>query len=325
MSEKHSNPPASGVRQQWNEMPETVRAAVEDWLGSRVVNAASQSSGFSPGVAARLRTANGRRVFLKAASPNLNALAPVFHRREGLITAALPPTAPVPRLLFTYDEGPEGWIVLVFEEVEGQHPAHPWRLDELERILAAQADLAAALTPSPLPPGAVPSASEMIGVGMRGWLPLVEADRALAARLDDWSRRNLERLVALEDQAAQAVAGDTLIHGDVRADNLLLSAEKVWFLDWPHACLGAPWLDVAFFAPSIAMQGGPDGEWIVAHSRTLQAADPEKVTAAVALAAGYFIHRSLQPPLPGLPTLRAFQAAQGKAARAWLRQRTGWA
>ena len=39
--------------------------------------------------------------------------------------------------------------------------------------------------------------------------------------------------------------------------------------------------------------------------------------------AGYFTHRALQPPPPGLPTLRAFQAAQGEVARQWLAHRTG--
>jgi len=44
----------------------------------------------------------------------------------------------------------------------------------------------------------------------------------------------------------------------------------------------------------------------------------------VAAIAGYFTRQSLQPPPPGLPTVRAFQAAQGVVARDWLALRTGW-
>jgi hypothetical protein len=40
--------------------------------------------------------------------------------------------------------------------------------------------------------------------------------------------------------------------------------------------------------------------------------------------AGYFTRQALLPDPPGLPTVRAFQAAQGSQARAWLRRRTGW-
>jgi hypothetical protein len=44
----------------------------------------------------------------------------------------------------------------------------------------------------------------------------------------------------------------------------------------------------------------------------------------VAAFGGFLVRHSLQPPPPGLPTLRAFQAAQGALALAWLRRLTGW-
>jgi hypothetical protein len=34
--------------------------------------------------------------------------------------------------------------------------------------------------------------------------------------------------------------------------------------------------------------------------------------------------RALDPPPPGIPTVRAFQAAQGEVALAWLKERLGW-
>lgn len=71
--------------------------------------------------------------------------------------------------------------------------------------------------------------------------------------LDDWSQRHLEQLAELEAEAANAVEGNTLLHFDVRADNVLLSNEQVWFFDWPHAHTGAAWVDAVGFAPSVAM------------------------------------------------------------------------
>lgn len=63
MGVEGSRPPDSvGLRLDWSEVPRRVRAAVEDRLGSAVVRAESQLAGFSPGVAARLRTESGRRV-----------------------------------------------------------------------------------------------------------------------------------------------------------------------------------------------------------------------------------------------------------------------
>jgi hypothetical protein len=110
----------------------------------------------------------------------------------------------------------------------------------------------------------------------------------------------------------------------VRADNILLTDDRVWFVDWPHACVGAAWVDVVCFAPSVAMQGGPTPEEVIARHPACRTAEPAEITATVAALAGYFTHRALQPPPPGLPTVRAFQAAQGVVARRWLAQRTGW-
>lgn len=300
-----------------------MRAAVEDRLGSAVVRAESQSAGFSPGVAARLRTESGRRVFAKAAGPEPNPLTPVAHRREARIADALPEGAPVPRLLWSLDEGEGGWVVLVFEDVEGRNPAVPWRVDELEEVLEALAALSDSLTPSPLPPDAAAGAAGDWGVvGGRHW-QRVREERP--ARLDAWSARHLDRLVALEAEAPSAVAGDTLLHLDLRADNLLLTPEDgVVVVDWPHARVGASWVDAVFFAPSVAMQGGPLPEGLLARHSHGRSDDPEAVTAVVAAVAGFFTGEGLRPAPPGLPTLRAFQSAQGQVARDWLARRTGW-
>ena len=77
--------------------------------------------------------------------------------------------------------------------------------------------------------------------------------------------------------------------------------------DWPHACVGAARLDVVGFAPSVAMQGGPQPEAVFAHYSGARTADPRVVTAGLAAVAGYFTYQALQPPPPGLPTLPRFR------------------
>lgn len=320
-------PPAEGARLDWKTVPASVRAALEAEFGSAVVDAASQPTGFSPGVAARLQLANGRRVFVKAASATPNAETPRMHRREAQIVSALPPHGahgspmPVPRLLWWLDDADTGWVVLVYEAVEGAHPAQPWQMDELNRVLSSLDVLAEALTPSPLPASFVGTASDAFAHRMRGYQQLANAP---SDGLDAWSLRHLEQLAALEASASAAVEGDSLIHFDIRADNLLLTPERVWLVDWPLACVGAAWVDVAFFAPSVQMQGGPSPEYLIAHHAASRRADPDRITAAAVSIAGFFSWNALQPPPPGLPTLRAFQAAQGAIARQWVATRTDW-
>ena len=119
---------------------------------------------------------------------------------------------------------------------QGRHPAQPWCTDELERVVAAMEDLCATLTPSPLPNSIVGTASDMFAIEICGWRQMLDDRQSFFHRLDEWSRRHLETLATIEETAADALIGNTLLHMDIRADNILLTPERVWFLDWPHAC-----------------------------------------------------------------------------------------
>jgi aminoglycoside phosphotransferase (APT) family kinase protein len=313
-------PPASNRRIPWEELPPALRAEIEGRLGSAVVAARTQPGGFSPGVAARLELADGRRAFVKAVSPVPNAVAPTIYRREGRIVAAIPASAPVPRLVFMLDD-PTGWVVLAFEDVEGRQPAIPWQDSELAAVLESMAALAADLTPSPLRPPLVADAAEAFGSADLSWASLVAAPNL---GLDPWSTRHLDGLVALEAAAGEAARGETLLHFDLRADNLLLTNDGVRFVDWPHAHVGQAFVDLVWFAPSVAMQGGPRPQELVARYGPARDAEAPALDAVIAAVAAFFTAASLQAPSPGLPTLRAFQAAQAEVARSWLAERTGW-
>jgi aminoglycoside phosphotransferase (APT) family kinase protein len=312
-------PAAEGVRLPYDGLPVRVRAWVDEVLGSAVVSAVTQPGGFSPGVAARVRTAAGSRAFVKAVSAETNPDSPPMHRREARITAALPPAAPAPQLLASYDDGT--WVALILEDVEGRHPHLPWQIDEIRRVVETVDELFTDLTPCPL--------ADAQSVG-DNWRDEFTAWRDTAAGagpppgLDEWCLRHLDRLAELESRWAEAASGDTLLHLDLRADNMLVSADRVWLVDWPWAARGAPVFDLVGFAPSVAMQGGPEPQDLLAMSRYGRAADPDAVTVLVATVTGYFHGHSLLPPPPGLPTVRQFQAAQGEVALRWLRELTGW-
>jgi len=245
-----------------------------------------------------------------------------MHRREARIAAALPPSVPTPRFLWSYDDG--DWVVLAFEDVDGWTPATPWRPEELSRVLTALTPLVESLTPSPI---VVEMIAERLHEPLKGWRRLQEATRTKSDDLigvPDWARRNLERLAALESEWEKASAGETLLHFDLRADNILLTADRVLVVDWPHASLGAGWMEPLQILPSIAMQGGPK-PWEIFDSHPLGGEAPEEsVTAVLAAVTGYFVRQSLLPAPPGLPTLRAFQRDQGIPAMEWLMRRTGW-
>jgi len=309
-------PPAEGARVDWSAVPGPVRAGIERICGSPVVHARSQPGGFSPGVAARLECADGTRKFVKAVSDAANPDTPGMHRREARVLRALDPVIagrhlPVPRLRGLLEA--DHWTALVLEDVDGRPPTLPWERTELADVLTAADQLAEALTPSPIE---ARSLAGQFGNDFTGWRML--AARPERGRIDSWSLAHLDELAELERRWPQHAAGDTLLHADLRADNVLITKDRVVFVDWPHACIGAAFVDVVGLAPSVAMQGGPPPDELLAMTRTGSAASREALTSVVCAIAGYFTERSLRPAPAGIPTVRAFQAAQGEIARRWL-------
>jgi aminoglycoside phosphotransferase (APT) family kinase protein len=313
-----TGPPAEGSRVDWTDVPEQVRAEIERVCGARVVAAVTAPGGFSPGLAARIACEDGRRWFVKAASGQVNPDTPRLHRQEARILGDLDPLIrsgrlPAPRLRATAEHG--SWFALILDDIDGRHPALPWKDGQVGQVLDALGRLADALTPAPI---AVPGIGQYLGADFTGWRTLAQAPGD--DRLDPWSRARLADLAAVEATWAAHAAGTTLLHADLRADNLLVTGDGVVVVDWPHACRGAAFVDVVLLAPSVAMQGGPQPADLLTRSRAGRSASPADVTATVCALAGYFTERSLRPPPPGLPTVRAFQAAQGEVTRRWLAQ-----
>ncbi|RKN50972.1 aminoglycoside phosphotransferase family protein [Micromonospora endolithica] len=303
------------TRMSWADLPADVRAAVESLLGDRVVEAVSQPGGWSPGTADRVRTAGGRRAFVKTACAATNAHSVHLHRAEARITAALPAYAPTPRLLGVHDDGE--WVALVLSDVDGRHPATPWRADELDAVLDALAAMAAALTPNPV--AHAPTAAAQLAPDFAGW-HRIAADPP--ADLDPWVRAHLDELRDAADHGLAALRGDTLCHIDLRADNLLVDAAgRVTVVDWPHAGRGPAWLDTAIMLVNVELHGGHDVAALFRRSPLTSDVAPETLTGVYAGLAGFFTDGARQPPPPGLPTVRAFQRDQARALLRWLARR----
>lgn len=300
----------------WDELPDHLRSAFTDHMGAHVVGEDRQSGGFSPGLASRLVLDGGRRAFVKAIHPDRDPHAVELYRREARIAAALPAHVPAPALLWTYDH--DGWVALAFTDIDGHHPAQPWCRADLERVVAALADLATQLTPAPL---ATVPLIEDLAENFSSWRRLA-ADPASAGleRLPAWAREHLGLLAEVEAGWDKGASGSTLVHSDLRADNLLLTPERVWVIDWPYAATGAPYMDLLLFLPSAAAHG-VDPEQVWRSSPLAAGADADAVTAVIAAIAGDYLTQALRPVPPRIPTLREHQRAKGEAALAWLRRR----
>lgn len=313
----------SGQRLDWRDLPRSVRTRITELAGAQVTAETSATTGFSPGFAAVLELADGRGVFVKAVSPEQNPESPDLARREIRAAAALPAGVPAPALLWSDDDG--DWVLLGFEVAAGRPPLLPWEPTELRQVLDALQALAAA---EPVPGHGLPQTADLLAADFQGWRTLAAGPAEALAPLDDWAdgtgtwaREHLDLLVTWEAESLRACAGSALVHGDLRADNVLIDHDhgRVALIDWPHVSVGAPWLDLAFMLPSVAMQGGGRPQDLFWSEPVAAGVDPQRLRAALTGLAGYFVRSALLPSPVGIPNLRAFQRAQAEQAVAWLR------
>jgi len=312
----------SGSRLTWRDLPRSVRARIAQLAGAAVSSETSATSGFSPGFAAVLELGDGSEVFVKAVSAEQNPQSPELARREIVVAAALPPEVNATRLLWSDDDGT--WVILCFEAVHGRSPEQPWRNDELDRVLAAVTDLA---TVRPLEPNSLRSIASTLADDFHGWRTIAAAPstgRAQGAAVfgprGAWVLAHLDELAEWERGWVDAAAGTGLVHGDLRADNVLLDNDRTWLVDWPHAAIGAPWLDLAFMLPSVEMQGGGLADDLFWSHPVAAGVAPHALRSVLAALAGYFTLSSHQAPPIGVPNLRRFQHAQAAVALDWLRR-----
>ncbi|KRB77455.1 hypothetical protein ASE01_11495 [Nocardioides sp. Root190] len=293
-------------RVEWAHLPPGVRRAVESRLGSAVEEAASQGGGFTPGFASVLTCADGTRHFVKAASVKAQRMFAESYREETRKLRLLPPGVPAPRLLWA-DEVEE-WVLLGIEYVEGRAPHRPWTAGDLALCSAMAVQMADLLTPAP--GAALSTAVEEFAAWPALWQQI---DHPRAAEIG-----------ALADRYAEVVAGGTLVHTDIRDDNILvLDEDRAVLCDWNWPVVGAAWLDSLFLL--IGPRGdGIDVEAHIAAHPLLASVPAEDIDVALALVLGYFTVSANEPVPSTSPWVRAAQAWQRDVIDDWLAERRGW-
>lgn len=250
----------------------------------------------------RVSLADGRTAFVKHA---LTGEAVTWLRKERLLYEFVHGTF-MPSYLGAYDDAT---TLIVLEDLSGAKWPPPWSARQVDAVLASLDELHA--TPAP-------AGIESLEARRReivGWdlvaadpEPLLATGLCSPAWLDD-------TLPALLKAGAEAeLAGDDLLHFDVRSDNLCFVGDQVLFVDWNLACTGNGGFDVAFWLPSLRLEGGPL-PWEVLP-------DAGPLAAAVA---GFFAARAGLAPPSGAPTVREFQRAQAEVALPWAAQELGLA
>jgi hypothetical protein len=258
-----------------------------------------KSRGYAAAYHAIVELDDGSTAFVKAGAEEVTS---GFLRDELRFYQAV--QAPfMPRLL-GFDEGDPPFLVL--EDLSDCRWPPPWDDAVVASVRAALAAVAA--TP---PPGWLDPIDRDWLLG--GWAevegdpdPFLATGMCPAIWLDS-------ALPVLREAAESApVDGTTLVHLDVRSDNICLADRGAVLVDWNFACLANPDLDIAGWLPSLRLEGGPRPEELLPGAGAFAAA-----------LAGFFAARVGLPPPETAPQVRSIQKAQLEVALSWAARELG--
>ena len=265
--------------------------------GAQPLEWTPRAGGYSTAERYSVALDDGRRVFAKTADAEHMA---AWLRREHEVYASLRGSF-IPELIGFDDDGDRP--LLVIEDLSHADWAPGWTAERIALVRSALAELHACAAP----PNTRPMRETY--AGWFGRWRAVAADPEPFLSLGLRSRAWLdERLPAIAEAGDSApIDGDAVVHLDVRSDNLCTLEDRAVLVDWNFVSFAAPELDLACWACSLALEGGP-APWELLPGSPGFAAFLSGIFAAVA---------GLPPPETA-PAVREFQARQLAVALDWL-------
>ncbi|MHC9046657.1 phosphotransferase family protein [Microbacterium saperdae] len=302
------------ARIDWAQLPPDIQRRVERVAGAEVREAQTQAGGFSAGIASRVSFDDGQRLFVKAV-PTTSEATFELYIREAEVLRAIPRDLPAAHLVDAFSQ--DDWTVLVIEDVEGRHPERSVSSADTAHVLDAIAALATVPADRTLP-----LLSDELADDARSWSRLVT--EGLLETTTPWCMANVDLLRAAAERAPSAVAGDRLLHADLRADNILIdSSGRARLLDWPWAARGAGWEDALLYLLDLRVEDSTADVAPLLDHPAFGTSRTDDHVALLAAAAGSWFEKCRLPAPPGMTTLRDFQRREAIAAVEWIAQLSG--
>ena len=311
----------------WRSVPAPVRREAGLTLGAEVTRAMRVYGGFSATPTFRLRLSDGRRAFFKAASAESTPFAHGAHTQEERIYRELRPFIGKWAPEFYGAFAIEGWRVMLLEDL-GPKTAPPWKPNVLRAVARAFGDFHRENQSAAFPDWLDRPQTQLMTPDQL-WITVQEFDRDSVANLAGsaaadarrWLDSALPVLTRVSRTIGEVGQPYSLIHRDVRSDNLRWTPDGLRLLDWPHPGVGPAEYDIVEFAQSVETEGGPSAGQVLAWYGERFPLRNDAIDASVASLASFFATYAHRPDIPGLPRLRSFQRAQLRVTLAWAARR----
>jgi hypothetical protein len=195
--------------------------------------------------------------------------------------------------------------VLALEDLSSAGWPPPWSEERVAAVRSALAAISATAPPAHLNRQGLSTGPNWADIAADP-----EPFLALGLCSDSWLDASLPTLI--EASAAAPLPGESLVHMDVRSDNLCFLDGGAIVIDWNHARIANADLDIACWLPSLHAEGGPPPESILPDAPGL-----------AAWVAGFFCAHAGGGPLPEAPHVRPLQLMQSRTALPWAARALG--
>jgi hypothetical protein len=262
-----------------------LRDRIERLVGARIRELRPARGGYSAAERWIVQMDTGRSAFVKVGIP---PVASENLRQETLVYQRLQ-LACMPQVIAWEDDALHPLLAL--EDLSHFEWPPPWSDRSIDVALLAIQSIHAST-------GRLDAYEERHGLEKTGWWSSIarnpEPFLRLGLRTEEWLDAALPSLIHASETVSPA--GESVCHFDLRSDNICLSSERGVVIDWSHACLGNPRIDLGLFLPGIADEGGPLPEEILPDAPGI-----------AAWVSGFFAVHASKAFIPSAPQVRVMQ------------------
>ncbi|MFP3883536.1 MAG: phosphotransferase family protein [Actinomycetota bacterium] len=228
-------------------MDSSLRSRVASLLDSEVVDAQPTSGGYSGSRRWVVSLDNGSSAFVKAAGRQDHTRVQL--REEARFYQSFQRSC-TPEL-YAFEDDPESPL-LILEDLSHATWPPPWTTEHVDNVLDTLRQVAAEEPPEYLP------SLEQYRETLSGW-ERVEEDPSPFLGMGLATEAWLESALPILKQASTeaVLAGPSLVHFDVRSDNLAFLTDRTVLVDWSIPAIGNPLADIVGWLPSLHVEGGP--------------------------------------------------------------------
>ena len=271
-----------------------LRARLERLTGRPIRHVEQVGGGYTPALRLRVTHVAGTTCFAKIGTTphTVRAL-----QQENRVYQAL--SAPFLARHLGWEDDPIHPILLL-EDLSNAFWPPPWEEKRIMQVLAAMEQVWSSSLVD------VPRMADLDSI-WDGWRQVAEGPApflSLGIASEKWLRQALDTLLAID--AAEVVNGRSLLHFDLRSDNICFQQNRALIIDWNLVCLGNPQVDLGFWLPSLQAEGGPAPEILLPDAGAI-----------AGLVSGFFAARAGLPAIPDAPRVRNIQRVQLKTALPW--------